>query len=212
VTAPAYRVPAGKAAAELREKGSRFLALLEPVADEAAAKARIATHAAAHRDASHCCWAYRVGWPPRERSNDAGEPGGTAGAPILRALQGAELSDALLVVLRWFGGTKLGKGGLVRAYGGVAREAVAGVAVAARLHRRAVTLEVAYEQLGTVQRLLRPPELELVAQEFGARVRLRLAGTEERLAVLAELAAALGVTIIEVPDDGASDARAAAPG
>jgi hypothetical protein len=85
--------------------------------DEAGGAGAAAAIEAAHRDASHCCWAWRLGAPPRERCSDAGEPGGTAGPPILRALQTAELADALLVVVRWFGGTKLGKGGLVRAYG-----------------------------------------------------------------------------------------------
>src|SRR6185436_10726580 len=102
----------------------------------------------------------------RERCDDAGEPRGTAGPPILRALQTAELSDALLVVVRWFGGTKLGKGGLVRAYGAVAREAVATAPLARRLQRVRVTLEVSYPHLGVVQRLIHPPEVELVEESF----------------------------------------------
>src|SRR6185503_16332366 len=186
-----YLVPAASAQAELREKGSRFLALLEPATDEAAARARLAAIEAAHRDATHCCWAWRLGAPPRERSHDAGEPGGTAGAPILRALQTAELSDALLVVVRWFGGTKLGKGGLVRAYGAVAREAVAAALISRRLQRVRVTLEVSYPHLGVVQRLIHPPEVELVEESFGERVRLVLAVAEERLEAVRELAAAL---------------------
>jgi uncharacterized YigZ family protein len=194
-----YLVPAAPARAELREKGSRFLALLEPVADEAAGRARLQAIEAEHRDATHCCWAWRLGAPPRERSDDAGEPRGTAGPPILRSLQAAELSDALLVVVRWFGGTKLGKGGLVRAYGAVAREAAAAAAVVRRLQRVTVTLELPYAHVGAVQRLLRPPEVELVEESFGERVRLVLAVGEERLAAVRELAAALGLTIREAP-------------
>ena len=192
-----YLVPAAPARAELREKGSRFLALLEPVADEAAARARLAAIEAEHRDATHCCWAWRLGAPARERCDDAGEPRGTAGPPILRALQAAKLHDALLVVVRWFGGTKLGKGGLVRAYGAVAREAVAAVPVARRLQRTTVTLELPYAHVGAVQRLLRPPEVELVEESFGERVRLVLAVAEERLAAVREVAAALGLSIRE---------------
>ena len=192
-----YRVPAAPATAERREKGSRFVALLEPVADETTAKARVVALADAHRDATHCCFAWRVGWPPKERSSDAGEPGGTAGPPILRALQTAELSDALLVVLRWFGGTKLGKGGLVRAYGGVARDAVATATLAARLQRTRVTLELPYAQLGAVQRLVHPPAVEILAQTFGERVRLELAVAPERLPLVRETAAALGVALAE---------------
>jgi len=192
-----YLVPAAAARAELREKGSHFLAILEPVADEAAARARLAAIEAAHRDATHCCWAWRLGAPARERSSDAGEPGGTAGPPILRALQTAELSDALLVVVRWFGGTKLGKGGLVRAYGGVAREAVASASATRRLQRVRVVLELPYAHLGAVQRLIRPPEVELVEENFGERVRVVLAVAEERLVAVRELAAALGLPIEE---------------
>jgi uncharacterized YigZ family protein len=190
-----YRVPAAPAAAELREKGSRFLARLEPVADEMTARQQIAAFAAEHRDATHCCWAWRLGWPPHERSHDAGEPGGTAGPPILRALQTAELSDALLLVARWFGGTKLGKGGLVRAYGGVARAAVGAAALATRLRRVELTLEVPYAQVGSVQRLLRPPLVELVGESYGASVRLVLAVAEERLPGLRDALATLGVTV-----------------
>jgi uncharacterized YigZ family protein len=197
-----YLAPAAAARAELREKGSRFLALLEPVADEAAARARLQEFAAEHRDATHCCWAWRLGAPARERSSDAGEPRGTAGPPILRALAAAELSDALLVVVRWFGGTKLGKGGLVRAYGAAARAAVAAAATVRRLHRRRVALELPYAQLGAVQRLLRPPEVELVAESFGDRVRLVLAVADERLAAVRELAAALGIRCEEGVDAG----------
>jgi len=195
--APSYAVPAGDAEAELREKGSRFLALVVPAADEGAARARLAELSAGHRDATHCCWAWRLGWPPRERSHDAGEPGGTAGAPILRALQAAELTDALVVVLRWFGGTKLGKGGLVRAYGGAARAALAVTPRRQVLLRREVTLAVTYAQVGAVQRLLRPPEIELVAERWGEAVELVLAVAVPRLPAVRELAAALGARIDE---------------
>jgi uncharacterized YigZ family protein len=192
-----YLAPVAPAAADLRERGSRFLARLWPAADEGEAKAQLAAAAAEHPDATHHCWAWRLGWPPRERSSDAGEPGGTAGAPILRALARAELSDALLVVTRWFGGTKLGKGGLVRAYGAVAREAVAAARTEPRLLRREVELEIPYPHLGTVQRLLQPPEVELVRQSFGAGVRWTLAVAEARLPEVRAVAAALGLGLLE---------------
>lgn len=192
-----YRAPVEVSTAELREKGSRFLARLEPVASEEAARSRIVELGREHRGATHCCWAYRVGWPARERSADAGEPQGTAGPPILRALQTATVSDALLVVLRWFGGTKLGKGGLVRAYGGVAREAVAAAPFETRLERVEVEVEVPYAQWGAVQRWLQPPEVELLEQHFGERVRLRLAVAAARLGEIRQRAAELGATLRE---------------
>ena len=208
-----YLAPAAVACAELREKGSRFLALLEPVVDEAAARARLQAIAAEHRDATHCCWAWRLGAPARERCSDAGEPRGTAGPPLLRALQAAELADALLVVVRWFGGTKLGKGGLVRAYGAAARAAVAAAPTVRRLRRTRVALELPYAHLGAVQRLLRPPEVELLAESFGEHVRLVLAVADERLAAVHELAAALGISCEDAQGDGDDAVRdASRPG
>jgi putative IMPACT (imprinted ancient) family translation regulator len=133
----AYAVLADAGSAELKVKGSRFLALALPVADAAAARRERAALALAHPDASHHCWALRLGPPASAlaRADDAGEPGGSAGAPIARALVAAGVSDALCVVLRWFGGTKLGLGGLIRAYGEVARAALA---VAPRAERLAL--------------------------------------------------------------------------
>jgi uncharacterized YigZ family protein len=190
-----YLAPGGPATAELREKGSHFLALLLPASDEAAAKAALLAASAPYRDASHHCWAWRLGWPPRERAHDAGEPGGTAGPPILRALQGAGVADAVLLVVRWFGGVKLGKGGLVRAYGGVARAALATAALVPRRRRVAVELEIPYPHVGAVQRLLQPPEVELVRGHYGERVTWELAVTAERLPAVREVAAALGLAM-----------------
>jgi putative IMPACT (imprinted ancient) family translation regulator len=113
----------------------------------------------------------------------------------LRALQAAELSDALLVVVRWFGGTKLGKGGLARAYGAAARAAIAAAPTRRRLRRVRVTLRPAYAQVGAVQRLLRPPEVELVEEVYGESARILLAVAEDRLGEVRERAAELGIEI-----------------
>jgi putative IMPACT (imprinted ancient) family translation regulator len=123
----AYAVLSGPGSAELKVKSSRFLALALPIADEATAERARTALARAHPEASHLCWALRLGPPARvlARADDAGEPTGSAGPPIARALLAAELSDAQCAVLRWFGGTKLGVGGLIRAYGEVARAALA---------------------------------------------------------------------------------------
>ena len=97
-------------------KKSRFIAAAGPVADEAAAKAFIAAHS--DPTANHNCWAWRCG--QNYRFNDDGEPSGTAGKPILAALDGQALDGVAVVVTRWFGGVLLGSGGLIRAYGGPA--------------------------------------------------------------------------------------------
>ncbi|HEV2846885.1 MAG TPA: YigZ family protein, partial [Thermoanaerobaculia bacterium] len=152
-----YLAPGGEARAEIREKGSRFLAVAGPAADEAAARELLASLEREFSDATHQCWAWRLGEPPRERSADAGEPAGTAGMPILQVLRGAGLSAVMAVVVRWFGGTKLGKGGLARAYAAAAREALQALPVIHRVPTVWLTLEVPYEKVGAVKRLIRPP-------------------------------------------------------
>jgi uncharacterized YigZ family protein len=131
-------------------KHSRFLAQAEPVsalADIEAAIARLSL-----TPASHHCWAWRCGesW----RSQDAGEPAGTAGRPILAAIDGQGLSDVLVVVSRWFGGIKLGSGGLVRAYGGTAAECLRTAPRRTLIRRSALGLLCAADDLGTVRHLL----------------------------------------------------------
>lgn len=111
------------ATAEIKVKGSRFLAEALPVTSTAEAEDEIAAIRKRAYDATHHCTAYRIG-PSGEifRFNDDGEPSGTAGAPILRQIDGRGLTDTLVVVTRYYGGTKLGTGGLIRAYGDAAAE------------------------------------------------------------------------------------------
>ena len=97
---------------------SRFLAIASRVKNSRAALAWIERHSVA--EASHNCWAYQIG--DEYRFYDDGEPGGTAGRPILQAIQGQNYDQVVVLVIRWFGGTKLGTGGLIRAYGGVAAQ------------------------------------------------------------------------------------------
>ncbi len=190
-----YRAPAAEARGELREKGSRFLAVVAPAPDEEAARAVVEALRREHPDATHHCFAWRLGAEARERSSDAGEPGGTAGPPILSALRGAGLSDVVAVVVRWFGGVKLGKGGLVRAYGGAARAALAAVQAVDRASVAELELTVPYPALGAVKRLVHPPEVELAEEVCGpVAARLRLAVHAARRPALEEALAALGLS------------------
>ncbi|HEX6898959.1 MAG TPA: YigZ family protein [Thermoanaerobaculia bacterium] len=190
-----YRAPGGEARAEIREKGSVFLAVVGPAADEAAARDLLAGLEREFPDATHHCWAWRLGEPPCERSADAGEPAGTAGVPILQVLRGAGLSDVMAVVVRWFGGVKLGKGGLARAYAAAVREALQTLPVISRAPTVRLTLEVPYDKVGAVKRLIRPPEVELAAEEYGAVARLVLVVHEERREALREALADLGIVL-----------------
>ncbi len=176
----------------MRELGSRFYSFVAPAASAEAAQAYLEMLRKRHPDATHHCFAWRIGRPPVERAADAGEPAGTAAAPMLQVLRGAELTDVVAVVVRWFGGTKLGKGGLARAYGGVVRQALEDLPVQRVLERVRLAVETPYERLGAVKRLLRPPEIVLVAERYGERVDLELevvpaerAGVEAALAELA---------------------------
>lgn len=189
----AYRTPAATARGEVRERGSRFLSVLLPVRGPEDAREALERLRREHPDATHHCWARRLGWPPEEGSSDAGEPAGTAGVPILGVLRGAGLSDALVVVTRWFGGTKLGKGGLARAYAAAARAAVAEGRVAVRVPTAELALTVPYDRLGAVKRLVHPPEVEVLREEYGARVRLVLGVFASRRAALEAALADLGL-------------------
>ena len=126
-----YLTVAAEATAEIEVRRSRFLCRVVHVESEDAARQVVEQERRAHRDARHHCWAFVLG-PDGQvaRSSDAGEPSGTAGAPMLEVLRGAEVSDVVAVVTRWFGGVLLGAGGLVRAYGDAVRAAlqVAGTA------------------------------------------------------------------------------------
>ena len=105
-------------------KGSRFIATVAPAANEDSAKEHLARVRAEMPDAGHHCWAWRIAQPVIDRASDDGEPSGSAGKPILAQLTGRDLVNTAVIVSRYWGGTKLGVGGLVRAYGGAAAEAL----------------------------------------------------------------------------------------
>lgn len=129
-----YLVPARDGEAEIEVRNSRFRCTIRRVASEEAAREVVAQMRHQHWDARHHCSAFVVGpQADLQRSSDDGEPAGTAGAPMLEVLRGAELSDVVAVVTRWFGGTLLGAGGLVRAYSDSVREAVAVVGTRRRV-------------------------------------------------------------------------------
>jgi uncharacterized YigZ family protein len=138
----AFRTLLGPAEAEIRERGSRFRARAIPVSGRDAADAFFAEQERLHRDATHVVPAFRL-HDGTAYASDAGEPAGSAGPPMLQTLAGAGLADVAAVVIRWYGGTKLGIGGLVRAYSGALALALADAPV--RTATPAVRLVVRYE-------------------------------------------------------------------
>lgn len=191
----AYRIPSSPAEAEFRERGSRFVARLVPVQDAAAAEAEIERLREERRTATHHCWAWRLGWPPAERSSDAGEPTGTAGEPMLRVLRGAGVSDCLLVVSRWFGGTKLGKGGLARAYAAASKLSLEAARLVERVDTTRFEVELPYERLGGLERLLDAPWVAIREQDFGERVRFELEVETRRAKAFRAAVADLGPAV-----------------
>ncbi len=120
------RRPTAASVHRIREKASIFLAELHPAADAESRDRILAALRRRDHDANHHCTAWRLGRPPAAwGADDDGEPSGTAGRPMLRVLEGADLTDCLAVCIRWFGGTKLGTGGLVRAYTACLQGAIA---------------------------------------------------------------------------------------
>lgn len=140
--------------AEHREvvKGSVFIAYAAHTGTIEDAFSFLRDIAARHADASHLCWAYRIG--ANYRFSDAGEPGGTAGQPIYRAIEGQSLDRVTIGVVRYFGGTKLGAGGLVRAYGGVAAEALRTAVKRQETPRVEVEIRVPFAQVGAAYHVL----------------------------------------------------------
>ena len=136
--------------------GSKFLSSVAPASDATAGEAHLGERTRRYSDASHHCWAYRVGRPGNliEKSADAGEPSGTAGRPILDSLRSAQLENVACVVTRYFGGTKLGTGGLVRAYSDAAAAAIAAARIVSRTVVRRVTVDFDHERTGIVYRVL----------------------------------------------------------
>ena len=177
------------------------MALLEPVPDLEAAKAFRGQVAANHRDATHHCWAERIGFPALEHSSDEGEPRGTAGEPIARVLCSHELSDVVAVVVRWFGGVKLGKGGLARAYAG----AVAAALEDARFERRfpmvRIRVRMAYDRVGAVKHLARAHAAEWLAQRYGVEAEVTLRVRAEAEAAVRSALADLRVEVVSGQED-----------
>ncbi len=164
-----YRTPASRADAEIKIERSRFLGFVIPVSTEAEFASELGLLSKRFFDATHHCWAWRIAGDgdASERSSDAGEPHGTAGKPILSAIEGAGIFDVAVVVVRFYGGIKLGTGGLSRAYRAVAQAAIAETPVAERYLYTRFEVDVPFTQLNVIYRMVSPPSVVLVRETFG---------------------------------------------
>ena len=160
---------------------SRFLAQAAPAPDVAGALAFLAAHS--DPDATHNCWAYRIG--AEYRSSDDGEPAGTAGRPILAAIDGQDFDQIIVVVTRWYGGIKLGAGGLVRAYGGSAAECLRTAPRRPLVAMREVIVQAPFGDIGTVHAALAAHGATKLDETFGSDgVRLQVSLPADRVDVL----------------------------
>lgn len=182
-------------------KKSRFVATAGPVADEAAAKAFVALHS--DPSANHNCWAWRIG--QTYRFSDDGEPGGTAGKPILQAIDGQGLDNVAVVVTRWFGGILLGGGGLIRAYGGTAALCLREAGRVELIETATMTIACSFSDLTAVQaRLGAMPGVQITGQVyFEDGGRLTVSAPRDQVALLQQRAADLtsGRAIVKLEDD-----------
>lgn len=149
------------------ELRSKFLAFAIPVRTADEALDRVAQYQKEYFDARHVCWAYRLGADGQEyRSNDNGEPSGTAGKPILGQLISHDLSDVLVVVVRYFGGVKLGTSGLIVAYRTAANEALAAANKIERLVEQEMKLTFTYDHMNLVMRMVKDLSPRIISQDY----------------------------------------------
>jgi uncharacterized YigZ family protein len=187
-----YRTVAGSAVGEIQVSRSRFRCLLTRVEDEVGARAVVDRVRRAHWDARHHCSAFVLGpEADLERSNDDGEPPGTAGAPILDVLRGEELSDVVAVVTRWFGGVLLGTGGLARAYGDATRAALEQAVPVERVLHELAGVRVDHAEAGRLEHDLRARGVTVLGVDYADRAELRLAVPPEARAGVEEVVAEL---------------------
>jgi len=204
VTGDRYRTVAGTGRTRFTIAGSEFIGHVGPVATVADAEAFIGDVAGEYDDATHNVPAYRVRADPlREWASDDGEPAGSAGKPALNVLQGQELENVAVVVTRYFGGTELGVGGLVSAYSRAVSEAVEDAGVREERPHERVTIEVAYDDSGTVRGILESEGVDFEA-EYEERVRFSVrVPTANSDALRDRVASATGGrAAIDGPEDG----------
>lgn len=158
-----------------REKMSKFLSFAIPVSTAEQAKAVIKEYTNKYCDARHVCWAYMLG-PQRTdyQSNDNGEPSGTAGKPILGQINSFNLTDVVVIVVRYFGGIKLGTSGLISAYREAAREALAAAPVVERHEQRELIFTFPYLAMNDVMRAIKSYDLKILQQEFDNSCYMRI--------------------------------------
>ncbi len=168
-----YLTLAAPSEAKYTEKMSKFLAFAHPVESVDDAKAVIAEYGRKYHDARHVCWAYMLGAKRLDyQSTDNGEPSGTAGKPILGQINSFNLTDVVIVVVRYFGGIKLGTSGLISAYREAAREAIEAGTIIERSEMGEISFTFPYLSMNDVMRLVKDSGVKVISQEFDNACRM----------------------------------------
>lgn len=199
-----YRILTERVEGVYKDRRSRFIAYLQPIQGEADAKVALDEIRGAHHAARHVCYAIVIDETIQPVINDDGEPSGSAGRPILHALQRAELSYTLGAVVRYFGGIKLGVPGLIAAYRGAVEEALAGAAIEERPLERQLSLVCPYGALSALHPYIKETEGRIVAERYEAETcHIEAAWPEERVAAVVAWTESYGVqTRIEGVKEG----------
>jgi uncharacterized YigZ family protein len=203
---PRYPIPAQIYRVEEEIKRSRFITTVAHTPTVEAARAFIGEVSAQFHDANHNCWAYVVG-PPGSTGqvgmSDDGEPHGTAGRPMLTVLLHSGVGDLCAVVTRYFGGTLLGKGGLVKAYSGGVQLALSGLPTVERVPKSQMEIVTDYSVITPFKRLLPQYEVELLSEEYAADATFHLQLPSEHLATFTEAVTTLtnGLALIDVLEE-----------
>lgn len=162
-----YYTIKGPGSSQYKEKMSRFLSFAVPVSDAGQCREIIKEYQNRYHDARHVCWAYMLGPDRKEwQLNDNGEPSGTAGKPILGQINSLELTDVLVIVVRYFGGIKLGTSGLIAAYREAARLALDDAGKITLRQLRRLNVSVPYEKLNAVMRIVKNDDIRIITQTF----------------------------------------------
>ena len=182
-----------------REKMSRFIAMAFHVESAAEAKAEIDRIRNEYHDARHVCWAYMIGAARAEHlSSDNGEPSGTAGKPILGQIVTTGITDVAVVVVRYFGGIKLGTSGLIVAYRTAARMAIDAATIVEREEQAIVTFAYPYASMNEAMKLAKSPGVKVVGQEMDLECRLTLrVALDDREQILARISKIPGAAVQE---------------
>jgi len=180
-----YKTIDGPAQGLYKEKGSKFLAFAWPVQSEEAIKQHLSDLKSTYYDARHHCYAWQMGLDDMNfRANDDGEPSGTAGKPIHGQIRSSELTNILIAVVRYFGGTKLGTSGLIHAYKTAAADAIGQANIVEKTVDNQVAIQFPYEAMNDVMRVIKEETPDIISQKFDLTCAMTLSIRQSKIELL----------------------------